>query len=80
MKFSNSSINGISVLSGGTFEYKLPSNVAVYEKDILGGEVIKQEATKCLIVDTEGNIKTGITKQAPDKGYKYKLIRLTKYD
>lgn len=61
--------------AGGAFSYNLPSNVATYETDILGGQVIKQEATKCLIVDKEGSVKTGLTKQSPDKGFTYKLIR-----
>lgn len=60
---------------GGAFSYNLPSNVATYETDILGGQVIKQEATKCLIVDKDGGVKTGLTKQSPDKGFKYKLVR-----
>lgn len=60
---------------GGDFSITIPDNVLQYVDDILGGKVIKQEGTKCLIVDTEGNVKTGLTKQKPDKGYSYKIVR-----
>lgn len=53
----------------------LPENVLVYVDDMLGGKVIKQEATKCIYIDKNGNIKTGLTKQKSDKGFSYKLIR-----
>lgn len=46
-----------------------------YTDDILGGKVIKQEGTKCLIISKDGDVKTGLTKSKPDKGYKYKLVR-----
>lgn len=61
--------------SSGVFDLSLPDNVLVYVDDILGGKVIKQEATKCLVVDEKGNVTTGLTKQKPDKGYSYKLLR-----
>jgi hypothetical protein len=56
-------------------ELILPDNVLVYVDDILGGKVIKQQANKCLVIDKDGNVKTGVTKEKPDKGYNYKLIR-----
>lgn len=59
----------------GTFDLNLPDNVLVYVDDILGGKVIKQEAIKCLVIDEKGNVTTGLTKQKPDKGYSYKLLR-----
>lgn len=61
---------GDSVLS-------LSDDVLVYVDDILGGKVIKQEGNKCLVIDKTGNVKTGLTKEKPDKGYAYKLIRKT---
>lgn len=59
----------------GLSEIVLPDNVLVYEKDILGGKVIKQEATKCLIISEDGKVTEGLTAQKPDKNYTYKLIR-----
>ena len=56
-------------------EEMLPDNVLVYVDDVLGGKVIKQEGIKCLIIDKDGNVKTGLTKQKADKGYSYKLVR-----
>lgn len=64
--------------SGGTLiweELILPDNVLQYTDDILGGKVIKQEGVKCLVVDKNGNVKSGITKQKADKGFTYKLVR-----
>lgn len=38
--------------------------------------IIKQKSTKVIFLDKEGNqIKKGWTKQKPDKGYNYKLVR-----
>lgn len=65
----------IMTASGNDWKLNLPDNVLVYEEDILGGKVIKQEGTKCLMVDKDGNVKTGLTKQKADKGYNYKLVR-----
>ena len=53
----------------------LPDSIAHYVDDILGGHVIKQEGTKCLVVDKQGAVRSGLTKQKPDEGYNYKLIR-----
>jgi hypothetical protein len=75
-KFSNFSISGIGIsVSGGNWDIELPDNVLQYTEDILGGKVIKQEGTKCLVVDKQGNVKEGLTKQKADKGYSYKLVR-----
>lgn len=80
-KFSSMSINGFNFATvGGCFDIgyggiTLPDNVLVYVDDILGGKVIKQEGNKCLVIDKDGNVKTGLTKQKPDKGYNYKLVR-----
>jgi hypothetical protein len=54
----------------------MPDDVVRIVDDVLGGKVMKHEATtKCLIVDKQGNVKTGMTKQKADKGYSYKLVR-----
>ncbi len=77
-KMSSMTINGLSFsASGGSWntEIRLPDTVLQYADDILGGKVIKQEGTKCLVIDKDGNIKTGLTKQKKDKGFSYKLIR-----
>ena len=77
-KFSSLTIDGkgyASVNGSWSTEVKLPDTVLQYEEDILGGRVIKQEGIKCLIVDKEGNVKTGLTKQDKDKGFNYKLVR-----
>lgn len=63
-----------NTVSGG-WSLNLPDHVLQYTEDILGGKVIKQEGTKALVIDKNGNVKTGLTKQKPDKGYSYKLIR-----
>ena len=54
---------------------EMPDNVLVYVDDILGGQVIKQEANKCLVIDFDGNVEEGLTKDKVDKGYNYKLVR-----
>lgn len=78
-KMSGMTINGTGwAISGGNWAtptLELPDNVLQYTEDILGGKVIKQEGTKCLVIDKEGNVKTGLTKQKADKGYNYKLVR-----
>ena len=66
--------NGVS-WTGIHTQINLPDNVLQYVDDILGGKVIKQEGTKCLVIDKDGNVKTGLTKQKPDKNYSYKLVR-----
>ena len=53
----------------------LPDDVLVYVEDLFGGKVIKQEATKAILIESDGTIKTGLTKQKADKGYGYKLVR-----
>lgn len=65
------------VASGGTWstELNLPDNVLVYVDDILGGKVIKQEGVKCLVIEADGSVKTGLTKQKRDTGFTYKLVR-----
>lgn len=59
----------------GSCELRLPDNVLVYTEDLLGGKVIKQEGNKAIVIDKEGNVKTGLAKQKRDKGYAYKLVR-----
>lgn len=64
-----SCINNISVAD-------LPKNVAVYEEDLLTKkQIIKQEAHKAILIDKDGNIKTGITLSKKDAGYNYSLVR-----
>jgi len=65
------------LMANGSAGYalNLPDTVLQYTEDILGGKVIKQEGNKCLIIDKEGKVKTGLTKEKVDKGYSYKLIR-----
>jgi hypothetical protein len=66
----------MSNIGGGlNYELSIDENVLVYTDDILGGKVIKQEGIKCLIIEKDGSVKTGLTKQKPDKGFTYKLIR-----
>ena len=77
-KLSGFTLNGLAYCdTGGDWRVKmdLPDTVLQYTDDILGGQVIKQEGTKCLIVDKNGKVKEGLTKQKADKGYSYKLIR-----
>jgi len=71
------SINGLAAcgFTNGSFILQTPDNVLVYVDDILGGKVIKQEANKCLVIDKNGNVKTGLTKEKVDKNYTYKLVR-----
>ena len=77
-RFSSLTINGIGLaVSGGNWntEIVLPDTVLQYTEDILGGKVIKQEGNKCIVVTKDGIVKTGLTKQTPDKGFSYKLVR-----
>lgn len=50
-------------------------NIPRYVDDILGGKVIEQEGTKCIVIEQSGKVKTGLTKDKADKDYTYKLIR-----
>lgn len=59
----------------GWDELIFPDNVLQYTEDILGGKVIKQEGNKCILIEKDGSVKTGLTKQKVDKGFTYKLIR-----
>lgn len=70
---NNITANVRSCCIGGVLN--LPDTVLQYTDDILGGKVIKQEGTKCLVIDVNGNVKTGLTKQKRDTKYTYKLIR-----
>lgn len=76
-KMSGLTINGVDwcLSNGGWVTTNFPDTVLQYTEDILGGKVIKQEGNKCLVVDKDGNVKTGLTKQKADKGYSYKLVR-----
>ena len=77
-KFSSLTINGMGwTVSGGSWStaVELPADVLRYVDDILGGKVIKQEGIKCLVIDKNGDVKTGLTKQAADTKYSYKLVR-----
>jgi hypothetical protein len=56
-------------------EIVFPDTVAQYVPDVLGGNVIKQEATKAIVISGAGNVEIGFTRTAPDEGYSYKLIR-----
>jgi hypothetical protein len=49
--------------------------LAILLEDYFGGKVFKQEATKVVELDEDGKATYHVTKQKPDKGYKYKLVR-----
>jgi len=71
---SKTTLDGFKfVASGG--ELRLPDNAPVYVDDLLGGKVIKQEGTKCIVIEKDGSVKTGLTKAGADKGFNYKLIQ-----
>jgi len=75
-RLSSIKFNGIDFLAcGGSWDLNLPDYVLQYTDDILGGKVIKQEGTKCIVISKEGTVKEGLTKQKADKGYGYKLVR-----
>ena len=66
----------ICFMDGNNFvDMSLSDDVAVYVPDYFGGKVIKQEATKLVELDEEGNTTYHLTAQKPDKGHSYKLIR-----
>ena len=46
---------------------------AVYIDDLFGGKVIKQESTKAIFIDKDGNVKEGRTAIKPIHGKKYVL-------
>jgi len=52
----------------------LPDNVAEYVDDYYGGKVIKQEATKVVILDENGNATYSQTKRKPKKGKKFIVV------
>lgn len=51
------------------------SNNDLHVEDILGGIVLKSKANKCIVIDREGEVMIGLTKEKVDKNYNYKLIR-----
>ncbi len=60
----------------GNATLTLPDEYPVYVPDHFGGKVIKQESTKVVILDEEGNATYAVTgKHSADKGYKYLLVR-----
>lgn len=80
-KMSSLTINGNTWgVTGGswnisTAKLELNDTIAQYVDDYFGGKVIKQEATKVIEITSDGKMVDGYTKQKPDDGYKYKLIR-----
>lgn len=76
LKSHNKSISSLLTISDAHFmngHIVFPDNVPQYVDDIFGGRVIKQEAFKGIVIDKDGNVKTGLTKLPPDIGYSYKL-------
>lgn len=69
------SISGMFTIGDASCELKLPDNVPVYVLDYFGGKVIRQEATKVVVLDKSGNVKTTWTKKKADKGFSYLLVR-----
>lgn len=61
----------------GAPHFSISDDIAQYVTDLLvsGGKVIKQEATKAIVISKEGEVKTGLTREKPDEGYTYKLVR-----
>lgn len=77
-KMTGMSINGDTFATVGgmwSITNRLPDDVAQYIDDYFGGKVIKQEATKVIVIEKSGEVKTGLTKQPADKGFSYKLVR-----
>jgi len=76
-KMSGITFNGQNVFYdlSSSMNISFSDEVAQYVDDLFGGKVIKQEANKAIIITKEGEVKTGLTKEKVDKGYKYKLIR-----
>lgn len=75
--------SGVLALSGSgslstayeDIENSLSDAIPRYVDDIFGGKVIKQEATKAIVISKDGEIKTGLTKQKAEKGYSYVLVQ-----
>ena len=67
------SVLRFSASGGATFT--LPESVAQYVPDFFGGIVLKQEATKVIEISPDGDVKTGLTKRAPDDGFSHILVR-----
>lgn len=63
-------------VSGGDVMACLDDSVPRYVEDVLGGKVIKQEATPVTILDENGKATYGYTKQKADKGRTYKLVQI----
>ena len=66
-KFPDVSSLNIDKINGG--------EPAIYVDDYYGGKVIKQEATKLIIIRNDGTIIEGYTKKEPDKGHSHKIVR-----
>ena len=74
-KFSSIFGDGDLKFSYSMGTINLGDDVLVYVDDLFGGKVIKQEGIPAIKIETNGVVRTGITKQKADKGYSYKLVR-----
>lgn len=72
---SSASVSNCFTIGTYGTEIRFPDTVAQYVPDVLGGHVIKQEATKAIVISGAGEVEIGFTRTAPDDGYSYKLIR-----
>lgn len=52
-----------------------PDNIPQYVDDYFGGKLFKQEATKVVILDKDGNATYALTAKTPDEGFSYVLDR-----
>lgn len=60
---------------GGWGSTYFPDDVAVFVEDYFGGSVIKQEATKVVVLNEDGEASYYLTSKSPDKGRKYLLVQ-----
>ncbi len=85
INITSGSSGGVLSFSGGydplssnhEIQINVKDNVATLVNDELSKEIIvKQQSTKIVFLNKDGGIeKTGYTKQKPDKGFSYKLVR-----
>lgn len=64
-----------TTLKWGALEESLSDAIPRYVDDYYGGKVIKQEATKVVILDDNGDATYAVTRKAADRGRKYLLVQ-----
>lgn len=63
------------VTSAGYLSYE-DMHKSMFATDMVTGrKIIPENGIKCIKIAKDGDVEVGLTEEAPDKGYEYRLIR-----